>query len=639
MKKNSYETIVYSVGGVAILLGILIAFNALTATVKQRVDLTQDKAYTLSAGTRAILKKLDGKVKIRFYYSSKEEIPSELIGLKTYAQHVKDLLDEYKQAAGGKIVLEQYDPEPDSDAEDSARLDGVEGQMLPAGERFYLGLAVSQLDAKEAIPFLTPDRERMLEYDLSRAISVVANPEKPVVGIMSPLPVFGSPANPMMMRMGQGQGQEPWAIVSELKSEYNVKTVDMTTDKIDDSIKVLVVIHPREITDQAQYAIDQFVMRGGKLIAFLDATSLVDTRNENPMMGAMPGAGSSLDKLLKAWGIQFENTKVAADLNYKMQLMGRNNQPTEAPAFLRVSDDGINKNDIATSEIKDLWIPLGGVFTGTPATGLKETVLLKTTKDSQLVDGMMAAMGGENIINEFKPSGTEYALAIRLTGNFKTAFPDGKPKETKEEKKDEPKPTEEPKSGDSLKETKSDNAVVLFGDADMLYDQFTIRRQNFLGMVMQEPMNGNLTLAQNLVEQMSGDSNLISVRSRASAGRPFTRIQAMEAKADEAYQSKIKEFQDSQRETQEKINQLQQSKQQGQQRFILSPEQQAELDKLKKKAAETNVQLRQEKKRLARDKESLQNTLKWVNILAMPAAVAISGICLAAYKRKRTSAK
>ncbi len=636
MKKNSYETFVYSVAGVAILVIILIAFNALTGTFKQRVDLTKEKAYTLSAGTRAILNKLDSKVKVRFYYSSSAEIPGEFIGLKTYAQHVKDLLDEYKQAAKGKIILEQYDPKPDSDAEDSARLDGVEGQMLPSGEKFYLGLSVSQLDSKEAIPFFAPDRERLLEYDLSRAIASVANPEKPVVGVMSPLPVFGSPMNPMMARMGQGGGQEPWSIIGELKQQYDVKQVEMTADKIDDAIKVLIVIHPKEITETAQYALDQFIMRGGKLIAFLDATSIVDSRNENPMMGQMPGAGSTLDKLLKAWGIQFENTKVAADLNYKMRLMGRNNQPTDAPAFLSISGDGINKDDIATSEIKDVWIPFGGVFTGTPVSGLKETVLLKTTKDSQLVDGMMASMGGESVMNDFKPSGTEYALAVRLTGKFKTAFPDGKPKD---DKKDEKKPADDQKPGDSLKETKADNTVVLFGDADMLYDQFTIRKQNFLGMMMQEPMNGNLTLAQNLVEQLGGDSNLISVRSRATVSHPFTRIQKMEARADEAFQSKIKEFEESKRETQEKINELQRAKDPNQQRFVLSPDQQKELENLKKKAAETNMKLKEEKKNLAREKESLQNTLKWTNILGMPAVVAITGLCLAGFKRKRTSAK
>jgi ABC-type uncharacterized transport system involved in gliding motility auxiliary subunit len=638
MKKSGYETILYSAGGVAIVLVILVVFNALAGAFKVRLDLTREKAYTLSAGTRAILNKLDTPVKIRFYYYGGEGGAQETPMLKTYSEHVQDLLEEYKQAAHGRIILERYEPRPDSDAEDSAKLDGVEGQLVSNGEKVYLGLAVSMLDSREALPFLTPDRERLLEYDVSRAISKVITPEKPVVGIMSALPVFGSPVNEMAMQMGQSSGQQPpWFLVSELKSDYDVRQVEMTADKIDPEIKVLLVIHPKDITDATQYAIDQFVMRGGRLIAFLDATSLADSHSENSMMGEMPGAGSSLDKLVKAWGLQFDPSKVAADENYMLKLQGQNGEPTDAPGFLGVTGDGINRDDVTTSELPDVWIPLGGVFTGTPAPGLKETVLLKTTGDSELVEGMMAAFSGENILKDFKPSGTEYALAVRLSGKFKTAFPDGKPKDTSSDKKDDAKTAGQ--SDQSLKETQADNTVVLVGDADLLADQFSLRRQGFLGMSFQEPINGNLNFAQNLVEQMAGDSDLISVRSRATLDRPFTRIVAMETKADELYQSKIKEFQDSQEETQQRINELQNNKGQGQQRFILSPEQQAELDKLKKKAAEINVQLRAEQKNLAKDKESLQNTLKWANILAMPAVVAVSGLCLAMFKRRRTSAK
>ena len=227
MKK--YSSLFYSVTGVAVLFLIVIALNALTAAVKQRLDLTQEKAYTLSDGTRAILQKLDTPVKIRFYLSAGGQGSPEAVFLKTYAQHVADLLDEYKQNGHGKIVVEQFDPKPDSDAEDSARLDGVEGQPLRNGDKFYLGLAVSQLDTKESIAFLDPSRERLLEYDLSRAISKVTNPEKPVVGIMSPLPVFGREANPMMAQMGRGQGQQPWQFVELLKTDYSVREVPMTS--------------------------------------------------------------------------------------------------------------------------------------------------------------------------------------------------------------------------------------------------------------------------------------------------------------------------------------------------------------------------------------------------------------------------
>ena len=303
----------------------------------------------------------------------------------------------------------------------------------------------------------------------------------------------------------------------------------------------------------------------------------------------MGGGGSSLDKLLKAWGIQFDTSKVVADLQFKMQLRGRNGQPQEAPAWLALTADGINKDDVATSQIDNIWLPLCGAFTGTPVAGLKETVLLHSSKDSQLVDAMLANLSGENIMKEFKPSGVNYTLAIRLTGKFKTAFPDGEPQDKKDEKTDKKrdKKPDEKKADDSLKETKGDNTVVLFGDADMLYDPFTMRRIDSPFGAMQMAMNANLNLAQNLVEQMTGDSNLIAVRSRATLTRPFTRVKEMEAAANEKFQSEIKRLEDSAAEAQRKINELQAQKKDKDQRFILSPEQRAELEKLRKEEAET----------------------------------------------------
>lgn len=627
MKKKSFEPILYSAAGIVAMALILIAVNILIGAARQRVDLTKEKAYTLSAGTRSILRKLDTPVTIRFYCTQSENATPETVYLRDYARRVEDLLGEYKQAAGGKLVIQKFNPQPDSDAEDSARLDGVEGQELSNGEKFYLGLAVSLLDEKQAIPFLAPDRERLLEYDLSRAISRIETPEKPVIGVMSPLPVFGSPANPMMMQMGQpGQGQEPWALIGELKNDFDVKRVEMNADKIDDDLKVLLVIHPRDISDKAQFAIDQFIMRGGKLIAFLDPQSLVDRPpQQNPMMGEMPGKGSSLDALLKAWGIQFDTSKVVADMNFKMQL--RNGG--DAPAFLSVTPEGIDPNDIVTSELDNLWLPFAGAFIGTPVAGLKETVLVKSTPDSQLVEGIMAQMSGDSIVKSFKPSGTSYALAIKLWGKFKTAFPEGEPGDEKGTNK---------VATATLKETKSDNTVILVGDADMIHDQFALRQQQTPFGNFATAMNGNLNFAQNAVAQMAGDSDLISVRSRATQNRPFTRIKKMQAEAQEAYQSKIKELEDSLADTRQRLSELQQAKQ-GNQRFILSPEQQAEIEKFRKKETEANMQLKEERKKLRRDIDSLETRLKWENILAMPAVVALSGISLALYKRKRTSAK
>ena len=642
MQKKSLETILYSTAGIVVMLVILVAFNFIAGTARARMDLTQEKAYTLSAGTRAILKKLDTPVTIRFYCTQSESATPETVFLKGYARKVEDLLAEYKQAAGGKLKIEKYDPQQDSDAEDSARLDGLEAQPLPGADRFYLGLAVKCADQVQAMAFLAPNRERLLEYDLDRAIIRVVNPEKPVIGLMSPLPVFGMPSNPMMQQMGQ-QGSQPWTLVTELKNDFDVKRVGMDVDKIDDDIKLLLVIAPKDISDKAQYAIDQFIMRGGKLLAFLDAQCLADNRQPNQMMPNMGGGGSSLDTLLKAWGIQFDSAKVVADLKNKMQLRGRNGEPQDAPAWLALTADSLNKDDVATSQIDNIWLPLCGAFTGTPVAGLKEIVLLSSSKDSQLVDGMLANLSGENIMKEFKPSGVNYALAIRLTGKFKTAFPNGAPADKKDDKadtdkKDEKKP-EEKKAGDSLKETKGDNTVALFGDADMLYDPFTMRKIDSPFGAMQMAMNANLNLAQNLIEQMTGDNNLIAVRSRATLNRPFIKVKEMEAAANVKFQSEIKRLEDSAAEAQRKINEMQAQKKDKDQRFILSPEQRVELEKLRKEEADSRLHLRQVQKDLKKEVVSMQTRIKWINILAVPLAVTATGIVIAIINRRKTSAK
>ncbi len=639
MQKKSFETLLYSTLGVLGMLVILVALNFMIGAMRMRADLTQEKAYTLSAGTKAILKNLQAPVTIRFYLTQSESATPETVFLKGYARKVEDLLAEYKQIAGNKLKIEKYDPQPDSDAEDSAKLDGMESTPLPGVERFYMGIAVKCVDEVQSLAFLTPARERLLEYDLTRAISRVEKPDKPTVGIMTPLPVMGMQSNPMMAQMGQ-QGSPAWALIGELKNDYTVKTVPMTADKIDDDIKLLMVIAPKDISDKAQYAIDQFIMRGGKLVAFLDAQCLADNRQQNQMMPNMGGGGSSLEKLLKAWGIQFDTTKVVADLRYQMQLRGRSGEPQNAPAWLGLNGDAINKDDVASSQLDNIWMPLSGAFTGTPVAGLKETVLLQSSKDSQLVDAMLANISGENILKEFKPSGVNYKLAIRLAGKFKTAFPDGAPADKKDEKpeaKDEKKP--ETKSANSLKESAGDNVVVLFGDADMLYDPFTMRRIDSPFGAMQMAMNANLNLAQNVIEQMTGDSNLIAVRSRATLNRPFTRIKEMETVANEKFQAEIKRLEDSAAESQRKVNELQAQKKDKDQRFILSPEQRAELEKLRKEEADANKHLKQVKKDLAKEVVALQTRVKWISILAVPVAVMIAGILIAVVKGRKTSAK
>ncbi|HVU08662.1 MAG TPA: Gldg family protein [Verrucomicrobiae bacterium] len=627
MKSKSFETVFYSAVGIAAMAVILIAINLLGSAFKKRADLTADRLYTLSSGTKAILAKLDTPVTVRFYCTQGATPTAETVYLQDYAREVSDLLDEYREASHGKIIIQKLDPEPDSDAEDSARLDGLEPESLSTGDQFYLGLAVSQLDAKQTVP-LTPDRERLLEYDISRAISRVVNPEKPVVGVMSALPVFGAPANPMMQQMGQ-QGSQPWQIINELTGDYTLRQVPMDADKIDADIKVLLVIHPGGISDAAQFAIDQFILRGGKLIAFLDPLNIVAERSQGQMMPQEGANASTLDKLLKAWGIEFQTGKAVADLNFKMQLAGQNGQPMEAPAFLNVNGEGLNTNDIITSELSDVWLPIAGAFTGEPVAGLQKTVLLKSTADSELADAFMANLSGDEILQNFKSGGVQYPLAIELTGKFKTAFPDDEPAQGT---------NAPPKNVAALKESAVANTVILVGDADMLANDFSLRTEDTPFGTLAVALNGNLNFAENAIEQLAGGSNLIAVRSRAVADRPFTVIKKMEAQAQTEYQSKIKDLQDSLQDTQQRLSELQQAKGNNQ-RYILSPEQQAEVENFQKKEASVKSDLRQLQKDLRRDVNSLQTRVEWINIAAMPIIVSVFGICLAAWKRKRTSAQ
>jgi ABC-type uncharacterized transport system involved in gliding motility auxiliary subunit len=637
--KHKWEPLVYSGLGVAGMLVILVAAGIIAGAAKVRLDLTAEKLYTLSDGTKKVLRQLDTPVSVRFYCTQTgTEMP---VLLKNYAQRVEDLLAEFRQQSGGRIEIQKFDPQPDSDAEDSARLDGIEGQPLSqggiinlTGEKVYLGVAVTCLDEKATLPFLSPAREKLLEYDLTRAIANVTKAKMPNLGVMTGLPMFGQ-MNPMLMRMGQG-GQEPWVILNELKRDFNVKQVEMTAEQIDEDIPVLLVVYPANISEKTQYALDQFVLRGGKLIACLDPLSSVDSRSAMGMQNMLQRAaasGATLDKLLKAWGLEFDMNKVVADKNYVTTVV-RGNRPSPEPTWLSLTAAAVNQNDEVTKQIDSLLLPFAGVFTGTPAAGLKETVLLKASPNAQLVDKMMAQFGGDPG-KDYAPAGKEYTLALRLTGEFKTAFPEGKPAAKDEEKEKEDKAKTEDKGKEKKEESlkSGKGTVVLVGDTDFVFDNYCVQVDPIFGAT---PRNGNLAFVQNLVEQLMGDSNLIPTRSRAVANRPFERVKAIQAHAELAYQSKIKQLEQDLSDTQQKLNELQRGNTKNQ-RFILSPEQQAEINKFYQKKKQVSKELKDVRKQLRKDIDALEVRLKWVNIALMPFLVTVAGVTFAAVTGKMTA--
>ncbi len=638
MKKVA-ENWLFSVIGVIALLVILIALNLLGNFSKFRWDLTENHLYTLSQGSQRIVQKLDTPVEIRFYYS--KDNASTPVYLRTYAQEVEDLLSEFQQASRGKIKIVKLDPKPDSDAEDSARLDGVEGQTVNLSDKVYLGLAVSCLDAKTAIPFLSPGRESLLEYDVSRAISSVANPKKAVIGVMSALPVLGR-NNPMMMQRRQ-QGSAPWVFAQELKENYTVREVSLTADKIDDDISVLLVCYPKGITDSAQYAIDQFLLRGGKMVALLDPFSFVDFQMSG-QAGMMGGEvfSASLDKLLKAWGINFTSNQVVADPAFATKIQREANIVQSDPSVLSLTADAINRSDPLGAATNDVLLPFAGAFLGTPADGLKEEVLISSSEQSSLIDAMTVQMGSDAVRKALKPAHTRYPLAVRLTGKFKTAFANGKPAAPPAEPTNPnatPTPTPSTSSTPvSLKEATNEGVVVLIGDADFAFDTIAGNEQQVLTQTVFSPTNGNLNFIESSVEMLAGDSNLMSIRSRASANRPFLVVNQMEAAAEQHYQSKIDELENSIAQTKQKLAALQNSNP-SDQKTVLSPQQQAEIKKFQENEAKLDKELKQVRKDLRQEIDSLQNTLKWINIAAMPLLVTLAGLGFAIFKRQSRAAR
>lgn len=628
MKKSS-PTLLYSGIGIAAALLLLIAINFLAGLANQRVDLTGEKAYTLSQGTRAILSKLDTPVQIRLYASlGNRDMP---VVLKNYARQVEDLLAEYQQASNGLVTVQKLDPEPDSEAEDSARLDGIPGEMLPNGERIFLGSSITMLDQKQVIPFLAPNRERLLEYDITRAISRVSVPKKSIVGIMTPLAVSGQ-GSPTMTGPGGGRA---WAAYNELKSDYDVRNIPMNSTEIPPDLAVLVVIHPRGISEQAQFAIDQYLLKGGKMVAFLDPASPLEERN--PMMSPGSMSGSTLDRLLPAWGLNFDTSKVVADMTYLAQT-----REGRQPAYLVLSGDALSKDDVITADAGEVVFILGGAFTGQPAEGLTKTTLARSSKESELIDPIMARMGGESIVRSFKPSGVEYDLAIRLTGKFQTGFPAGKPAapEADPSASPTPAPAEKKPDAEPLVESIAEATVILFGDSDFMQDAVAV--QEFPGPLGQRlimPANGNLGVVQAAVENLAGDNNLVSIRGRATRERPFTVVRDLQAQAEAKFRDKISQLEQGLADAERRLNELQTRKEGASQQFILSPEQQQELENFRKKEVETRKELKLVRRDLRTEIDALETRLKWLNIAAVPAIVALFGLALAIHRKKRSAAK
>ena len=608
--------------GLAILAVILVAADVILGALSLRGDFTAERLYTLSKGSKAVLSKLDQDVTFKFYVSnSAADMP---MALKTYATQVGNLLKEYERAAGGRLVVENYDPKPDSDAEEWAQRYGVEPQTAnPFGAPVYLGIVAVCGDREETMGVLSPRTESTLEYDLTRLVTRVAWPERPVIGVMTSLQgVTRGAMNPMMMQMGQRPPQG-WASFAELAKDYDVKDIPTDAEKIDDDVKTLVVLHAKNLSDKALYAIDQFVLRGGKLIACVDPFSIKDMQsarqNQNPMMQQMGGMDgpSTLGKLFDAWGVSFDAGKLSCDLAAATKLNNGQGGVEENPAFLSLGKANMSKDDLLVADLTNVMFPFAGALTfAKKEMDLEFTPVITTSKENSCAVEKMSLMYGGGV-KDMVPDGNSRILAARLSGTFKTAYPQG-PDGTNDVSK-------------ALAEGKS--AVMIFADSDFLADDFCVRVIKTPFGQIPQLVNENLTLFSNVIEQFAGMEELIGVRSRGASDRPFTVVNELEAQAMRKWQSKQADFESELQVTQQRLQSLQKEKS-AKDRYILSKEQQDEIVKLRKKQADTKKQLKNVRKELTAGIDSLGTTLKCINIGLMPILVVLFGL-FRGFLRKR----
>ena len=642
-KETKFSIFLNSVGGALVILLCVVVFNLISSQLKFKADLTEGNLYTLSDGSKKLLDELanerDGdsessSLEIRFYLTKGEKgVP---VFVNDHGKRIEDLLDQYKDYAGSNLELKKINPRRDTDEEELAVNDGI--QLL--NNAFYVGMAVSYLDTTEVVPFFDPSKSPTLEYDISRAIKNVLKlkEDRQTVGVMSSLNVWGGPdpSNPMAM-MNRGAPQQPaWYFIRQLQQDLNVERIEATATEIPEDVDVLMVIHPKNVSEATEYALDQFVLSGRKLIVFVDPMALKDEgNNQNPQM-RIPGMGgaSNLTRLFSKWGVTFEGTKVVADFNYRLTQRDPLSRGRIQPAYLALNKNALNSEEVVTRDLGTIRLPYVGSFdTSKLATGLKATELISSSEQAKLVDGMSSQFNGAKVMDSFltgsedgKPVGTKkFTLALKLSGKFTTAFPEGKPNSGETDNEEDKKEKEEEST--QIKETDNENHVCLIGDTDLLSDEHFLVQQRFV-------ISENIAFIQNLVDHF-GDGTLINIRSR-NQNRPFTTNMDLERDAQSKFEGKLKKLEAEQQAILQEKTKME-STGEGSNQFTLSIDPEA-LKDIQKKELEKRKQIREIRKELRAEIDMIQLWIKLANIGIMPIIVIILGIIFFVSKRKKTAA-
>ncbi len=594
-----------------------------------RLDLTQNRLYTLSPGTKQVLAELKEPINLYFYFS-RDTAAKQSPLLMPYATRVREFLEEMAARSGGKIRLSVIDPQPFSEDEDRATEAGL--QSLQVGGRsdaLYFGLAgTNSTDGRSSIPSFQPDREEFLEYDVAKLVQELAAPKKPVIGLLSSLPMQGQ-INPMTGQMG-----DTWPVLAQIEQLFTLRTVSTDADHIDKDVDVLMVVHPKQLPQKTLYAIDQFVMRGGRMLLFVDPDSGADTSGQdpsNPFAGATANHSSNLEPLLSAWGIDYDPTKVVGDLDLGLEVRSSpQGPPTRHIGILGLRRADMDPKDVVTASLELINVATAGFLSAHPgAKATFEPLLLSSTSAAPIPAQRFNAMTDPASLRDgFKPTGTRYALAARLTGPVVSAFPQGAPADQK--------PAAGPPIAHLSKSAAPANIVVI-ADTDMLMDYMWVQTHEVLGQRIAQAFANNGDFVANLLDNLSGSGALISIRGRASFTRPFERVEALKRRADDRLRSKALELQSELQQTEAKLTDLQ-NKRNDQNSLMLTPEQEQELKRFTTERAQVRKQLRETERGLDIDIDRLNTWLKVINIGVAPLAVAVAGVIILALRRRRRSA-
>ncbi len=623
---------IFATLGVLGVLGILAGINlaADTRLAGRQLDLTQGQIYTLSPGTRAILAGLKHRITLRLYFSS--ELGTQVPSYGAYADRVRAMLAQYVEAAHGMLRVESFDPQPFSPTEDQALGYGLQGVPVDqAGTKVYFGIVGTDLlDNQATIPFLQPSRERFLEYDLTKLIYQLSNPVRPKVGLMSSLPVDGN-TRLMMMTNNPALGQ-PWAAVSVLRQSFNVVDLATTTQVIPPDIKVLVLVHPQHLPPTTLYAIDQFVMRGGRLMLLVDPASQTQALSPSPNGQPPTDTASNLAPLLHDWGIAYNPHQVVGDLDNAWMVQAPNSNRVSAVDYVAWFNitKGINHADPATADLRQVSVAAPGTISKIPGAPITFTPLLTSGKQSELLpaSSVGANVDPVSLLAHFKPVGHGFVIAARVSGMLHSAFK-GPPPEPKGQKR----PVRFPAY---IAQTAQPANLVIIADTDIMANRFWVQTSNFFGQTRMTPFSDNGAFIANLAGTLTGSDALLGLRARGVTSRPFTRIDAMQREAQARFRRTEQALQAHLAAAQKQLTALRTGRGQHGAGAVITQQQRAAIGGLERDMIATRARLRQVQYDLRRNIQSLEDRIRLIDVAAVPILLILlaAGLGIARSRRR-----